>query len=103
MGGARGRDAGWWVCSDMLGNLLRRVFMIVAARILGSKRTLFADWSVPLPPRDSRGGDGGLTLRELIEYVVEAEVGAFLERQEDRRLDRVLSVARIAEGEGKGI
>ena len=75
--------------------------MIVTAKTLGSKRALFADWSVAVPPRDGGGGEG-LTLRELIEYVVAAEVKGFLERQEDRRLDRVLSAKQIEEGEAKG-
>ena len=61
--------------------------MIVTARTLGSRRPLFADWSVPLPPIGG-DGDGGITLRDVISHVVAMEVKAFLERQEDRRLDR---------------
>jgi len=41
-------------------------------------------------------------LRELIGYVVRNEVGAFRDRQEARRLDRVLSTSQIAEDEAKG-
>ena len=75
--------------------------MIVTARTLGSRRPLFADWSVPLPPIGG-DGDGGITLRDVISHVVAMEVKAFLERQEDRRLDRVLSAAQIEDGEAKG-
>ncbi len=75
--------------------------MIVTARTLGSKRPLFADWSIPLPPIGGEG-DGGITLRDVISHVVTMEVRAFLERQEDRRLDRVLSAAQIADGESQG-
>jgi len=75
--------------------------MVITARLLGSRRPLFADWSVPAPPRPDPG-DGGLRLRELIGYVVRNEVGAFRTRQEARRLDRVLSASQIAEGEATG-
>ena len=71
----------------------------VDARVLGRKRPLFTGWS---PPLGGAPGDGGLTLRDLIERIVRAEVGAFRERQEARKLDRVLSAAQVEEGERKG-
>src|SRR5690606_2492367 len=46
--------------------------------------------------------DGGRTLRELIGFIVAAEVEAFRKRNEARRLDRVLSAAEIEEGEARG-
>jgi len=75
--------------------------LTIQGRLLGSKRPLFADWGVPAPPRPDPG-DGGVTLRDLIGHVVRAEVRAFRERQEARRLDRVMSAAEIERGESRG-
>lgn len=66
----------------------------VSGKSLGSRRPLFADFSVPLPPDDFGGGEG-LTLRELITLIVAAEVRAYEQRREERRLDRVFTAARI--------
>lgn len=66
----------------------------VSGKCLGSRRPLFADFSVPLPPDDFGGGEG-LTLRELITLIVAAEVRAYEQRREERRLDRVFTAARI--------
>ncbi|MBX3386770.1 MAG: hypothetical protein KF768_09380 [Phycisphaeraceae bacterium] len=78
--------------------------LTISGKVLGIRRPLFADWAVPPPPRPSKdhGGDSGLTLRDLIEHVVRAEVAAFETRQEARRLDRVLTARQIAEGEARG-
>ena len=73
----------------------------VAGRAVGSRRPLFADFSVPVPPA-ANGGDGGLTLRQLVARVVAAEVDAFRDRQDARRLDRVLSPTAIAQGIARG-
>jgi hypothetical protein len=73
----------------------------VTGRSIGSRRPLFADWAVPPPPRPE-SGDGGLKLRDLIEHVVRFEIAAFEERQEARRLDRVLSPEVIERGEAAG-
>lgn len=68
----------------------------ISGKALGKKKPLFADWSIPFPPE---WGDGDhLTLRELITRIVIAEVTAFKERREERRLARVLSVAEIERG-----
>jgi hypothetical protein len=75
--------------------------LVINAHSLGSRRPLFADWAVPPPPRPDHG-DGGITLRDLIAYVVRAEVEAFRTRQEARRLDRVLSPRQIEEGAARG-
>jgi hypothetical protein len=63
----------------------------VEAKMLGQRKPLLADWHVSLPP-DQRPPS---TLRELIEVVVRAEVTAYDQRQEERRLTRVLSAAQI--------
>jgi len=69
----------------------------VSARLLGRKKPLFADFSVPLPPGVA-DDDGGMTLRRLIAQIVSHEVQSFRERQEQRRLERVLSAAQIERG-----
>jgi hypothetical protein len=74
--------------------------VIVTGRAVGSRRPLFADWSVPLPPRDD--GDGGLTLRDVIALVVRADLEAYSKRREARRLDRVLTQRDIERGEAQG-
>jgi hypothetical protein len=71
------------------------------ARRLGRKTPLLPDWSIPYPPDLSEGG-APLTLRALITRIVLAEVRAFRERQEQRRLLHVLSAPEIAEGVARG-
>lgn len=74
--------------------------LIVSGRGLGRRqKVLFDDFSVPFPPDL---GEGGLTLRELISRIVLAEVEAFKQRQEKRRLTRVLSPSQIEDALEKG-
>ncbi len=73
----------------------------IQGKALGQRRSLFADWSIPLPP-ECDGGDSNFALRDLIARVVRAEVAAFRDRQEERRLVRVLSAAEIAQGAARG-
>lgn len=75
--------------------------IVISGKALGSRRPLFADWSIPLPP-DDFGAGSGVTLRRLIAIVVEAEREAYIQRSEARRLDRVLSRAQIEQGEQAG-
>lgn len=75
--------------------------IVVAGMVAGARRPLFADWSIPLTPEDFGGGEG-VTLREVIERIVRAEVGAFERRNEARRLDRVLSRGQIERGVAEG-
>ena len=69
----------------------------VEAKVLGQRKPLFSDWRIELPPEGAPAG-GGLALRHLIERVVREEVRGFQERQEQRRLPRVLSREEIAAG-----
>ena len=74
--------------------------LVISGRSLGRKpKPLFDDFSIPFPPGV---GDGGLTLRELITRIVIAEVEAFRNRQETRRLTRVMSASQIDEAAAKG-
>src|SRR5262245_6477015 len=73
----------------------------IEGKALGNRRRLFSDWSIPMPPELGDGG-GDLTLRDLIDRIVRAEVAAFRERREERRLVRALSAAAIVEGTARG-
>ncbi len=67
--------------------------MVVSTRVLGKRKPLLADFSVP-PPIEI--GDGGeTTLRKIIEHIVHSEVAKFDRRQEQMRFDRVLSKSQI--------
>ena len=68
--------------------------LFVEAKLLGQRSPIFSGWRVELP---ERGGDH-LRLRDLITRVVLEEVGAFKQRQQERRLARVLGPADIEAG-----
>jgi hypothetical protein len=72
----------------------------ISGKAIGSRRPLFADYSIPLPPECQ--GEGGITLRDLIARVVRNEVEAFRERQEERKVFRVLTARQIDEAAAKG-
>ncbi len=76
--------------------------MLISTKALGSKKPLFADFSVPLPPDWEDEGDGGKTLRDLIEEVVRHEVDAFKKRQQDRQFLRALTATEIEKGVDQG-
>jgi hypothetical protein len=78
--------------------------LVISAKVLGSRRPLFADFSVAIHPDDFGPGDGRdggesnggrPTLRELLVRIVRVELAAYGSRREARRLDRVLSRAEI--------
>lgn len=71
----------------------------ISGKALGQRKPLFADYSVPLPKSAS---EKGLTLRELLAHVVEAEVDAFRDRQAERRLLKALTAKQIAVGVAAG-
>lgn len=73
----------------------------IAGKALGQRRPLFEDWSIPFPP-DLRGEGDELTVRDLIARVVRSEVASFRERQEERKLARVLSAGQIADAAARG-
>ncbi len=74
--------------------------LAVRGRVLGSRRVLFADFSVPLPPPDP--DEGGMTLRRLIERIVRQQVAAFQDRQNQRQFIRALSAREIGQGVERG-
>jgi hypothetical protein len=74
--------------------------LTISGKALGKKKPLFADFSIPFPP--DLGDGGALTLRDLLDRVVRAEVAAFGQRQEERRLVRALSSGEIEKGAVRG-
>lgn len=74
--------------------------LTISGKALGRKKPLFADWSIPFPP--DLGDGGSLTLRDLIARVVRAEVAAFQQRQQERRLFRALTEKQVQEAATKG-
>jgi hypothetical protein len=74
--------------------------LTISGKVLGRKKPLFADWSIPFPP--DLGDGGSITLRDLIGRVVRAEVEAFKKRQQERLLFRALTEKQIQEGATKG-
>jgi hypothetical protein len=74
--------------------------LTISGKALGSRRSLFADWSIPFPPEWR--GEGGTTLRDVIGRVVRSEVRAFCGRHEVRKVFRALTARQIAEGAEKG-
>ena len=73
----------------------------ISGKALGRKKPLFADFSIAFPPDLREGGDR-LTLRDLITRMVQGEVAAFRQRQEERKLIRALTAKQIEEGAKKG-
>ncbi len=74
--------------------------LTISGKSIGRRKPLFADFSVA-PPPDLRG-DGGVTLRQLVEHVVREEVAAFRQRQQDRVVFRALTARQIEEAAQRG-
>ncbi len=74
--------------------------LLISGKAAGQRRPLFDRFSVP-PPEDRDGGEP-LKLRDLIAHVVAKEVANFDKRQDEKRLDRVLSASQIEAGEARG-
>ncbi len=76
--------------------------MFISGKVIGKRKPLFADWSIPIPPEWSEDGDGGVTLRDLIERIVREEVAGFKKRQFDRQFLRALTATEIELAAEKG-
>ena len=77
------------------------ITLTVEGKVVGQKRPIFADWHVELPPVNENNGDR-LKLRDLITSIVVKEVDAFITRQEERKLARVMSRQEIEQGVERG-
>ena len=75
--------------------------LAIDARLLGQKRPLLTDWGMTLP-LDLTGQAVRLPLRDILTQVVLAELAAFQERQEERRLARILGPEALAAGVAAG-
>ncbi len=78
----------------------RSLTLTVEAKTLGQSRPAIAPWELALTARAA--DDGVMRVRELLTAVVTAEVEAFRERQDQRRLTRVLLPEEIARGVERG-
>jgi hypothetical protein len=76
--------------------------MFIELRQVGRKSRPLDGWSVPTPPGSVASDGDGITLRELIAWVVRSEVASFRERANRRRLVRALTEAEIADGARRG-
>jgi len=77
----------------------------VEAKVVGRRQPVMSGWRVPLPAPsagDDARGDGALRLRELLAIIIRQEVTGFRQRQEERRLARVLSPDAIQRGATAG-
>src|SRR5690349_9068868 len=77
----------------------------VEARMIGKRKAFGAPWYVALPPafvRETQESEHPPLLRDLLAHIVQAEVHAFRERQEERHLLRVLSPQEIKDGASRG-
>jgi hypothetical protein len=75
--------------------------LTIEAKVTGRRRGgLIPQWQIPVD--DLVPGGSPLTLRDFIGHVVRAEVTAFGERQDERRLTRFLSERGIQEQAARG-
>src|SRR5579863_5707465 len=75
--------------------------IIIETKVVGKARKLYPEWSIPAPP-NAANNSGRTTLRELITWTISEEVEAFRQRQEERRLERVLTREQIDAGSQRG-
>ena len=66
--------------------------LTVSAKAIGRKKPIVDDFSIPVPDDLA---DKAFRLRDVIEHVVRAEVGAFRDRQAESRLLRALTAKQI--------
>jgi hypothetical protein len=71
--------------------------MLIETKVLGSRKRPYEPWEIPLINNSET-----LTLQDFLTRVVLQEVEAFKNRQEERKLVRVLSKEEIEAGVAKG-
>lgn len=76
--------------------------LTIEAKVLGQKKPLFTDWVITLPPDQPPSEENRMRLRDLITKVVLEEVSAFQQRQEERRLARIMTKGEIEQALVKG-
>ncbi|HEV2236968.1 MAG TPA: hypothetical protein VGR57_09945 [Ktedonobacterales bacterium] len=79
------------------------ITLTIETTALGQRRTTRDEWTLPVAlPTAAAGAPAALPLGALITAIVSAEVAAFHERQQARRLDRVLAPEQIAADAARG-
>lgn len=73
----------------------------IEGKLLGQKKPLFTDWVVALPAEPLQP-ENRMRLRDLIARVVQEEVRAFQQRQEERRLARILTKGEVEQAIVRG-
>jgi hypothetical protein len=76
-------------------------WLTISVRSAGRRKPLVPDWQLPWPPDEDRDGER-LTLRQFITRIVLKEVESFTQRQQERRLVRILTERQIEAGLDKG-
>ncbi len=71
--------------------------MLIETKVLGSRKRPYEPWEIPLIQNSET-----LTLQDFLTRVVRQELEAFKNRQEERKLSRVLSKEEIEVGAVKG-
>jgi len=77
----------------------------VEAKVVGQRQPVVSGWRVPFPTQSEGAGtgeSGGPRLRDLLAVIVRQETLLFQQRQEERRLARVLSPEAIQQGAACG-
>jgi len=75
--------------------------LTISARVVGKRKPLVPDWQVPWPPGEHDQSEP-FTLRQLISRIVQQEIEAFKQRQEQGKIVRILTERQIEEGLAKG-
>ncbi|PTY06078.1 hypothetical protein DB346_01545 [Verrucomicrobia bacterium LW23] len=77
--------------------------MIITIQPLGKRKAPVDEWEFTPPPEVlDPGGDGGMTLRQLLSRIVRDEVRKFHRRQKERMLVHVLTPGQIARAAAAG-
>jgi len=85
-----------------------QVTLTVETKVLGKRKPIAASWSVQVPQTPTtttdshHDGQRRMTLGELLRVVVADEIAAFHQRQQERRLPRVMTRAEIEQGATSG-
>jgi hypothetical protein len=84
--------------------LANEAVITVEAKVMGQRAPVVSGWRIPLlePPSADRDNGEAMRLRDLLAHVVRQEVQAFRQRQEERRLARVLSPREIESAAASG-
>jgi hypothetical protein len=82
---------------DLSYPLLRSIMSVltISGKVLGKSQPTFSPWQVSIP-------EGETTLENLLTQIVRTEVEGFRDRQQQRRLTRILSPTEIELGTAQG-